>query len=255
MVTLTPPRPQHWIWTILANTRTDRRYLIEGADFEALAAAAYRAPFVLLAHNRFQEGVTDPLFTYANRAALELWETTWDDIIGTPSRLSAPDVVQTQTERQELLDRAAAKGVVTNYEGWRVSAKGRRFKIRDVVLFNIVDRQGTKLGQAAMFSRYELESGLVMTVTAAPREEEEEEAGTGGVPTPEDMAAAEAAVAEQAAHVRALKEVQGLTNQDIPVQMAVLKLKENKEQLVKLQRRLEDALLASRAAFDDDDDE
>lgn len=37
-----------------------------------------------------QDGVGwDPVFTYANRAALELWETTWDELVGMPSRKSA----------------------------------------------------------------------------------------------------------------------------------------------------------------------
>ena len=38
---------------------------------------------------------TDPKFIYGNKAALELWEANWDQLIGMPSRLSAaedPDV-------------------------------------------------------------------------------------------------------------------------------------------------------------------
>lgn len=41
---------------------------MEGVDLSQLSEALYRAPFVLLSHNRFQAGVTDPLFTYANHA-------------------------------------------------------------------------------------------------------------------------------------------------------------------------------------------
>lgn len=59
------------------------------ASFDQLAEAMYKAPFVCLAHNKFEEGVDDPLFTYANKAALELFEGTWDTFIGMPSRLSA----------------------------------------------------------------------------------------------------------------------------------------------------------------------
>lgn len=67
------------------------RYLIE-TGFDQLAEAMYKAPFVCLAHNIFEEGVEDPLFTYANKAALEVFEADWDSLIGLPSRNSAePD--------------------------------------------------------------------------------------------------------------------------------------------------------------------
>jgi hypothetical protein len=67
------------------------RFLIEAA-FDKLAEAVYKAPFVCLAHNKFEEGVEDPMYTYANKAALELFEGDWDSIIGLPSRKSAePD--------------------------------------------------------------------------------------------------------------------------------------------------------------------
>jgi hypothetical protein len=57
--------------------------------FDQLAEALYKAPFVCLAHNMFEEGVDDPVFTYANKAALELFEADWDSLVGLPSRLSA----------------------------------------------------------------------------------------------------------------------------------------------------------------------
>jgi hypothetical protein len=57
--------------------------------FDQLAEAVFKAPFVCLAHNIFEEGVEDPLFTYANKAALELFEADWDTLVGLPSRNSA----------------------------------------------------------------------------------------------------------------------------------------------------------------------
>jgi hypothetical protein len=61
---------------------------------EQLPEAMYKAPFVCLAHNKFEEGVTDPTFTYANRAALQLFEGTWEELVGLPSRLSADEAAQ-----------------------------------------------------------------------------------------------------------------------------------------------------------------
>ncbi|KAJ9526104.1 hypothetical protein QJQ45_009549 [Haematococcus lacustris] len=103
------------------------KYLIE-APFEALTTAVFNAPFALLMHDRFQEGVTDPRFMYANRAALNLFEASWSELIGCPSRKSAADEAGTQQERQQLLDQAATSGIITNYSGWRVSLKGKRFR-------------------------------------------------------------------------------------------------------------------------------
>jgi exopolyphosphatase/guanosine-5'-triphosphate,3'-diphosphate pyrophosphatase len=62
---------------------------------------------VLLAHDKFVAGVTDPAFTYANRAALTLFEGTWDEIVGMPSRLSADDSPEAQEDRNRLLEQAA----------------------------------------------------------------------------------------------------------------------------------------------------
>lgn len=64
---------------------------MEDVDFEILGDAMFKAPFVCLAHNKFQKDVTDPEFIYANKPALELWEGTWDDVIGLPSRNSAAE--------------------------------------------------------------------------------------------------------------------------------------------------------------------
>ncbi len=69
-----------------------------------------------------QEGVEDPLFIYANRAALELFEASWDELIGLPSRKSVSEADKaaedkTLADRQQLLDAAATSGAVTNYEG------------------------------------------------------------------------------------------------------------------------------------------
>jgi hypothetical protein len=45
-------------------------------------------------------------------------------------------------ERNALLQQAADSGAIENYEGWRRSVKGRRFKIRGVRLFNVTELTG-----------------------------------------------------------------------------------------------------------------
>jgi len=97
---------------------------------------------------------SDPIFRYANLAAQELWNMPWEIFIKTPSRLSAePDA---QEERERLLQRAQTQGYVDDYRGIRVTSDGRRFKIRNCILWNVLDKNGRdKIGQAATFSQWE----------------------------------------------------------------------------------------------------
>lgn len=107
--------------------------------------ALWNAPPAILAH-----GVGDePRFFFANRAALTTFETDLEHLIGSLSRLSAPE--PGQGERQAMLDRAAKSGFIDDYSGIRISAKGRRFEIRSAVIWNLTDEDGTRLGQAAAF--------------------------------------------------------------------------------------------------------
>lgn len=95
----------------------------------------------------------DPIFRYANTAALTLWEMDWARFTLLPSRLSAQAEPAIQGDRARLLAVALAKGRVGDYQGIRVSAKGRRFLIRDTVLWTVADAQGLRHGQAALIGR------------------------------------------------------------------------------------------------------
>lgn len=218
-------------------------YLME-ASFDQLAEAMYKAPFVCLAHNKFEEGVDDPVFTYANRAALEMFEGTWDTLVGIPSRLSTEEG-SAREERQQLLEQAANGGMIKDYQGWRRSLKGKRFKLKGCKLFNVHELDGTLWGQSAVFTQYELEDGTVVTVQGEAPPPPAFEIP----PSQEDVDAAEAAVAEQAAAVRALKEQQGLSNQDPQVQEAVAELQQRKQTLADLQARYKAALEEAEAAM------
>lgn len=111
--------------------------------------ALYHAPFVVVSH-----GVEpDPVFRYANLAAQALWGMNWAQFTALPSRLSAE--ADAQDERERLLRRAAAHGFVDDYAGVRVTAAGRRFRIRGCVLWNVLNKTHDKIGQAASFSSWE----------------------------------------------------------------------------------------------------
>ena len=115
---------------------------------EEQAGALFAVPGVVVTHG----AGADPLLTYGNRTALTLFETTWDELRRMPSRLTAEPV--DQAERAQMLARAAAQGVLTDYRGIRISATGRRFLVEDATVWTVVTPDGAPVGQAATFSAW-----------------------------------------------------------------------------------------------------
>lgn len=109
-------------------------------------AALWLSPLAILAHDTRP----DPVFFFGNRAALSAFETNVEDFLRMPSRLSAEAPLR--EERQALLDRVTARGFIDDYAGIRISAKGRRFRIENAVVWNLVDEAGVRHGQAAAFA-------------------------------------------------------------------------------------------------------
>ena len=113
------------------------------------ARALYEASFVVASH-----GVEpDPVFNYANRAALALFEAGWDEFTSMPSRLSAESMAR--AEREQLLARVTAHGFMDDYSGVRVSIRGRRFRIRRATVWNVAAAGGAPCGQAVVFRDWE----------------------------------------------------------------------------------------------------
>ena len=108
----------------------------------------FDAPFAVISHN----SDADPLFNYANRKAMQLFEMVWPEIIGLPSRMSAEPA--NRDERTRLLQRVTDKGYIDDYSGIRISSSGRRFKISDAIVWNLTNEQGEYVGQAAMFGNW-----------------------------------------------------------------------------------------------------
>lgn len=127
------------------------RDLVSVAHPARAVEALFEAPRVVLA--AFGDFGTDHLFGYANRAGLQRFETTWDDLIGLPSSLSAEPVCR--EERRRLLDEVGRRGYIDNYAGVRISRRGRRFRILRAVVFNLLDDEGAYVGQAATFADWE----------------------------------------------------------------------------------------------------
>jgi|SRR5208282_176229 len=114
-----------------------------------LAQKVYEAPFVIVSHGTED----DPILNYGNRAALALWEMTWEELTRTPSRLTAEE--PNREERARLLAAVTQHGFIDDYSGVRISKSGRRFRISRATVWNLLTADGKPCGQAAMFDRWE----------------------------------------------------------------------------------------------------
>ncbi len=112
------------------------------------AERLFAAPFVVVSHDT----EADPVLSYGNAAALALWEMTPEQLTRTPSRLTAEPVHR--DERARLLERTRRDGYVDDYSGVRISATGKRFRIEQAIVWNLVDAAGNHRGQAATFDAW-----------------------------------------------------------------------------------------------------
>ena len=54
-----------------------------------------------------------------------------------------------------LLAEVTQKGYIDHYEGVRISSTGKRFMIKNTVVWNLMGREGHYQGQAACFGEWE----------------------------------------------------------------------------------------------------
>lgn len=106
----------------------------------------WEAPRAILAH-----GIeADPILFFGNAYALQAFETDVAQLLAMPSRLTAEAPLR--EERQALLDKVTRSGFIDDYSGIRITAKGSRFRIESAVVWNLIDAQGQRQGQAATFT-------------------------------------------------------------------------------------------------------
>jgi hypothetical protein len=112
------------------------------------ARRLFESPFVVVSHGT----EADPVLNYANATALRLWEMDWATFVQTPSRLTAEPMHR--DERAQLLERTSRDGYVDDYAGIRISQSGRRFRIEQAIVWNMIDATGQLHGQAATFDQW-----------------------------------------------------------------------------------------------------
>ncbi len=122
--------------------------LLSDCNKTNLVLELFEAPFVIVSH-----GIEPvPIFNFANRNALELFEMGWNDFINLPSKKSAD--YDNQDERAVLMQRVSRNGFATDCEGVRISSSGKRFLITGATVWNVLDEQKNYHGQAAVFTEW-----------------------------------------------------------------------------------------------------
>lgn len=117
-------------------------------DQDDIAVSLWVVPRVIVAH-----GIEDdPVFFYGNRMALRAFEMDFEAFTRLPSRYSAEPLAR--EERARLLQRVSRDGFIDDYAGVRISAQGRRFRIKQAVVWNLIDKSGVCHGQAATFAEW-----------------------------------------------------------------------------------------------------
>ena len=81
-----------------------------------------------------------------------MWELSWDEFTQIPSRTTA-ELIE-QVERNRLLAETQKNGFCY-FSGIRITSKGKRFKINDGILWNLIDKQKSYQGQATAYSDFD----------------------------------------------------------------------------------------------------
>jgi hypothetical protein len=144
----TPELVRHAARLAASFRRWTGRDLVAPASADDLAERLFHHPAVIVSHGT----EPDPVFNYGNAATLTLWEMTWDELVRTPSRLTAE--APEQAERARLLAAVSARGFIDDYAGVRIARGGRRFRIEQATVWTVLDEDGRICGQAATFNRW-----------------------------------------------------------------------------------------------------
>jgi hypothetical protein len=127
---------------------TGRELIPPASSPHERAKVLFDQPFVVLSHGT----QADPILNYGNKAALDLWELTWEEFTKMPSRLTAEPV--NREDRDRLLEQVRLNGFIDTYSGIRITGNGRRFLIEQGTVWNIMDEKNRYVGQAATFSEW-----------------------------------------------------------------------------------------------------
>jgi MEKHLA domain len=115
-----------------------------GFSLTNLGEQVFNADFYILSHNH----AADPILNYGNQRVLELWELSWTELTSMYSRDTAKSI--DRAARSAMMERVKSQNYISGYSGMRIGKTGKEFKILDVTIWNLFDRD-EPYGQAAWF--------------------------------------------------------------------------------------------------------
>ncbi len=117
--------------------------------FSSPSETLFRLKHPLLVHDT----QSDPIFCYGNLLALEIFEYNWEELLKLPSRLSA-EVTQRE-DRSKMMEEIQKTGYMKGYSGTRITKTGKRIKIEDTTIWNLLGPNSQFSGQAALIKTFE----------------------------------------------------------------------------------------------------
>jgi MEKHLA domain len=105
--------------------------------------------YVLITHGT----ESDPIYNFANRAALTAFWRSYSSMIQLPSARSVVLQSKDESRRIQLMKSVTENNYVENATGVRIRDDGRFVKLVDAVVWNCFDDDDTYIGQAAFFDR------------------------------------------------------------------------------------------------------
>lgn len=138
-----------WVaWSSDSLFRLTGQTLLEKMQIDSIPQVHSHTRYAVLSHGTQD----DPIFHYFNRAALETFEYTEGEVYKIPSRYSAPDGAA-RSVRDKLIGEATQAEVLNLYDSIRITKSGKLFMIKHIVLWNVYDDDGVRVGQTAIYDR------------------------------------------------------------------------------------------------------
>jgi hypothetical protein len=98
----------------------------------------------------------DPIYNYFNAGSLLAFQFPTEEAAYIPSRYSAPGG-EARTDRSALVQDSIDRGWLVFPKALRQTYAGEQFWITDIILWNVYDDDGNRVGQTAIYDRTKVE--------------------------------------------------------------------------------------------------
>jgi hypothetical protein len=138
-----------WIqWSSNSLKQVYNQSLLELMRIDSIEQVHTHTRYAVLSHGTQD----DPIFCYSNVAARDAFQYTEDEFYQLPSRYSAPGGGDRQS-RQKIMEDANNSNLWIIPHGIRQRKDGSLFEFRDVILWNVYNPQGVRVGQSAVYDQ------------------------------------------------------------------------------------------------------